>query len=450
LLGSNTDRFAPALPDEPVFGTCETDCQKDSDCKVETEKCCVAACGASQCTPPVDIKPVECKPEDCDAILAASTSSTTNLLPRICTDGTVERFVCQRVDGYCRPIWNPCKEYEIPIVHPGFCPAAIRPTATDVNCTSPCKLDNDCPADKKCCFSSTACNSLTCLPAVNRKCVVAGYRKSLCVIDTELAKYPSTVPDTVLPDKCYRCIELVNCASNEDKCGWFPNDRYRQCIEECTKPDPITPPPNPCISKNPCECLRSDANCSLCQFTRTFTDDKNVDFKVPFSVCLPRVLSNKCIVDTTADGFSGTVIYTRPPTCDQTDVKDSFDPYIVASSEEIKNIVKQVTDGTFSPREFQKILDSESITDIVVDVVGQPISDGVKGKITVVITIVKSGRTKDQIRDDLTKALAKFFNIDISRIETTLQAAKDAATTKRSILQNDNESFNVVGYYSSQ
>jgi hypothetical protein len=128
------------------------------------------------------------------------------------------------------------------------------------------------------------------------------------------------------------------------------------------------------------------------------------------------------------------VIYTRPVDCDKTEVKDSFDPSVVGSGD-IKDIVKQVTDGKFSPSEFQKILDGLSITDIVVEVVGQPTCDGVKGKITVVITIVKSGRTKDQIRADITKALGKFFNIDITRIETTLQDAKNSATTKRSILQ---------------
>jgi len=126
------------------------------------------------------------------------------------------------------------------------------------------------------------------------------------------------------------------------------------------------------------------------------------------------------------------VIYTRPVDCDKPEVKDSFDPSVVGSGD-IKDIVKQVTDGKFSPSEFQKILDGLTITDIVVEVVGQPTCDGVKGKITVVITIIKSGRTKDQIRSDLTKALGKFFNIDITRIETTLQDAK-APTKKRSIL----------------
>jgi len=248
----------------------------------------------------------------------------------------------------------------------------------------------------------------------------------------ERAKYPSTVPDSPLPDKCYRCIEQVNCASSEDKCGWYPSERYANCIAECTKPDPVVPLPNPCISKNPCDCLKSDANCTLCQFTRTFSDDSG-DFKVPFSACIPKVLSNKCVADYSADGFAGSLIYTRPAACDISTVKDAFDPSTVVPSEyeDIKQIVKSVTDGKFNAGDYQKVLDELQITDIVVEVVGQPTTDGVKGKITVIITIVKQGRTQDQIIGDLKRALAKFFNIKIERIESTLQAAKDATTTKR-------------------
>jgi hypothetical protein len=48
--------------------------------------------------------------------------------------------------------------------------------------------------------------------------LAAGYRKYRCVDESVASTLSVTAPTdgTILPDRCYRCIEQVNCAAHED------------------------------------------------------------------------------------------------------------------------------------------------------------------------------------------------------------------------------------------
>jgi hypothetical protein len=424
--------FCPAvtiIPEDPnnVASICITDCEQDSDCEDPLKKCCTAPCGSLICTTFEDIKSVECVVVDCDFVLVGAT--IINLIPRLCADGTIERWECRRVDGYCRNVWRKCPDIIPDIIHPGYCPASFIKTTLNANCTSPCGRDNDCAPDHKCCFSTSQCEKLQCLPAVNRRCLAAGYRNNRCVDESIALTLSDAAPTdgSILPDKCYRCIELVNCAAHEDFCGWNPSDVYKRCISQCTQPD--IPVENTCISRNPCECLKSD-NCSLCQFTRIFYDAEKNAFKVPFTACIPRAISNKCIADSTADGFSGSLILTRPAECENPDVPKVFDPSLLTNNEVVKRIVQEITDGRFSAYDYQKVLEVLGIKDIIIEIVGESVCDEVRGKITIVITIVSGNRTLDEIKVDLTRAIKHFFEIpDNMVIKTTLE--KDTSSKKR-------------------
>jgi hypothetical protein len=103
---------------------------------------------------------------------------------------------------------------------------------------------------------------------------------------------------------------------------------------------------------------------------------------------------------------------------------------VVTKNEVVRRIVKAITDGGFSAYDYQKVLTALGITDIIIEIVGQPTCDEVKGKINLVITIVSGTRTFDEIKVDLNRALKQFFQIpDDHVIKTTLE--RDTSTKKR-------------------
>jgi hypothetical protein len=107
-----------------------------------------------------------------------------------------------------------------------------------------------------------------------------------------------------------------------------------------------------------------------------------------------------------------------------------FDPSQLTNNEVVKRIVKEITDGRFSAYDYQKVLEALGISDIIIEIVGESTVDEVRGKITMVITIVSGTRTLDEIKVDLTRALKQFFTIpDDMVIKTTLE--KDNTSKKR-------------------
>jgi hypothetical protein len=109
--------------------------------------------------------------------------------------------------------------------------------------------------------------------------------------------------------------------------------------------------------------------------------------------------------------------------------KSTFDPSVVATDLVVKRIVSEIIDGIKTAYDFQKVLDELQIKDVIITLVGQPTCDGVKGKITLVITIVGT-RTLTEIKTDLNRAIVKIFEIPAGMtLDTTLE--KDTSSKKK-------------------
>jgi hypothetical protein len=108
----------------------------------------------------------------------------------------------------------------------------------------------------------------------------------------------------------------------------------------------------------------------------------------------------------------------------------SNSPADLIQDEEIKRIITDVSSGTFTASSYQIILTKLGITDVIVDIVGQPSCDDKNGKVVFTITITGS-RTLTEYIADLNKALADRFGIKIDQIITILEAADTSAVKKR-------------------
>jgi len=339
--------------------------------------------------------------------------------------------------GKCTWIPEKCPTVEPDIINPGYCPN-LGTIDLAPDCTHICERDNDCSADRKCCYSSKTCTTRTCTPSVDLRCLATGYRKMFCLDEaTRLARYgldPTFLqPEDGIyrPEECYRCAERAICGAVKDAtvnaptCRWDPS--FHTCLETCFKA------PNstilPCSSRSLCDCLSSDA-CGWCQYTQSFTNSETLETrKVSIGVCMRKDNTNKCITSRDDGGLGGSVGLIRPDFCDNASRPDGFDnPAKIITDETIKRIINLVNSGEFTAASLQEVLTRLGITDVIILVIGQPAADGEKGRITLTIVILGSKLLEDYTKN-LNQAVADRFGVKTTEVNTRLQ--KEETLTKR-------------------
>jgi hypothetical protein len=267
-----------------------------------------------------------------------------------------------------------------------------------------------------------------------------------CVDETTaLAKFGETptfdAPEDGIyrPEECYRCAEKAICGATKDAtlnaltCRWDPF--FHECLQLCVKtPDPATT--EKCASRSLCDCLK-DTDCGWCQYTQTFTDPNTFDTrKVAFGLCMRKDGTNKCLASREDGGLGGNVGLERPLFCDNASRPDGFEnPADICRDETIKRIITAVNSGEFTAASLQEVLTKLGITDVIIQIVGQPSSDGEKGKISLTIIILG---TKDLAVyvEFLNRAIAERFGVKETNVITRLE--KEDTATQRRFLQNEN------------
>jgi len=277
---------------------------------------------------------------------------------------------------------------------------------------------------------------------VDLRCLTTGYRRMFCLDEaTALLKFGAdhdfSVPeDGILrPEACYRCAEKAICGPAKEAslayptCHWDP--AFFTCLKECLNTsDPTT---TTCASRSLCDCLK-EPDCGWCQYTQTFTDTETEEArKVAFGLCMRRDATNKCLASRTDGGLGGNIALERPKFCDNESRPDGFNnPADICRDETIKRIINAVNSGEFTAASLQEVLTKMGITDVIIHLVGQPSSDGEKGKITLTIIILGSKDISEYV-DHLNRAIAERFGVKEVNVITRLE--KEATATQRRFLQ---------------
>jgi len=430
----------PQATDPSVSGCTDIfSCESDSTCD-GILKCCRNGCGGTQCTTPVN------EPPKCTIDLCGFNPYPATVCPG--TIDTLSRAECVPTDGG-KCVWVPIKCPDVPpdIKHPGFCPlfksTIPNPLPDCINLD--CINDNDCAADRKCCYSTSACEKQICTPSVDLICRRTGYREAICASENDLTKlYPTGVPtvfdkpeDGILrPDACYRCADYSVCGPTLDTsnigtayfCRW--DEKYKLCIEKCTAPpDPVVPP---CSSRSLCECLL-DSQCGWCQYTQEYNFEGLTTKPVTIGICGRKEAADKCTLTRDAGGLGGDIALTRPDFCSSTTKPLGFDnPADLIKDLSIKTILEDVNSGKFTADSLQDLLTKYGVTDVIIKVILQPSSDGEKGRISLTIEILG---TKDETEyvAILNKVIAERCGVKEERVETTIR--KESASTKRDLSQ---------------
>jgi hypothetical protein len=310
-----------------------------------------------------------------------------------------------------------------------------------VNCTAlkTCKQDSDCgEVSQKCC--AAGCEVTKCTKAVLQKCVATGYRSMQCLdTDTYTKLYGTTGVPTeppigvpVLAETCYQCVQGAICASNGTNCGW--SDAMKKCLATCSTPPTTPPPPAPCSALGVCKCM-TDPQCGWCHFSDSYTSlDKTTTSTIPLGRCLLASLFNKCTAETTAAGYAGTYISTKPTECTLASSSDNTkDPATGITDEKIKAMMTQVIDGNVTALDLQKRLTDAGVTGILIVAVVPPFSDGGKMIFRVTITITSTTKTIDEARKNLNDAVVLYFGVDVkTQLATTDLLAQSTPAKKRS------------------
>jgi len=237
---------------------------------------------------------------------------------------------------------------------------------------------------------------------------------------------PSAPSDGVyFPEACYRCVENAVCASNGTDCQW--SIAFKQCLDTCS--NPTVNVTLPCTGRSLCGCLNTPATCSWCQYSQNFTDSTGQPYTASMGRCIQNSVANKCTGDLSSGGYKGSLISVKPTDCTSTDVSPNvIDPSALISDSQIANIIKQVSDGSFTEIGFQRILNQLNVKNIIIRDISPPCTDGTNG--TILFTFDNFDQlTNDQIIENLIQALANYFNVDRNQI--TIQILSSSPTQKR-------------------
>jgi hypothetical protein len=142
-------------------------------------------------------------------------------------------------------------------------------------------------------------------------------------------------------------------------------------------------------------------------------------------------IADKCTGDLSCGGYMGHLIRVKPEDCSSTSISPNVvDPSSLVSDPQIANILKQVSDGSFTALGFQRILNQLNDKNVMIRDISPPCTDGTNGKIQFTFDNFDH-LTEDEIVEYLILALANNFNVD--RIQISIQILPSSSTTKRQV-----------------
>jgi len=237
---------------------------------------------------------------------------------------------------------------------------------------------------------------------------------------------PAPSDGIYFPEACYRCVENAVCASNGTVCQW--STAFKQCLDTCS--NPTVNVSLPCSGRTLCGCLNTPATCSWCQSYQNFTDSKTGEsYTASMGRCIQNSIADKCTGDLSSGGYKGNLIRVKPTDCTSTDISPNVvDPSTLISDAQIANIIKQVSDGSFTALGFQRILNQLNVKNIIIRDISPPCTDGTNGKILFTFDNIDQ-LTNDHIVEYLIQALSNNFNVNRNQI--TIQILPSSSTQKR-------------------
>jgi hypothetical protein len=127
-------------------------------------------------------------------------------------------------------------------------------------------------------------------------------------------------------------------------------------------------------------------------------------------------IADKCTGEISSGGYRGNLIRVKPADCDSTSVSPNVvDPSTHCSDTQIANIIKQVSDGSFTALGFQRILNQINVKNILIRDISPPCTDGTNGQISFTFDNFDD-LTIDQIVEYLLQALSTNFNVNRNQI----------------------------------
>jgi uncharacterized protein YqgV (UPF0045/DUF77 family) len=242
--------------------------------------------------------------------------------------------------------------------------------------------------------------------------------------------------DVPLPEACYRCIEKAYCSSNGTDCKW--SNPFFECMKACTTPI-VKPVINPCDVRTQCACLNvTTPKCFWCHYESTYTDESGNVVTQSLGKCLNPSMENKCTGPTDGVGYSGSLVTTKPEECDSTAISpNAVDPTTAIKDTKVADVIRKVTDGTFSTSDAQNILTAKGTIDIIINDVGaiSTDADGVKGKFQLTLTNLGT-KTTTEIVSAIKDALETVFQSTDNKVVIEVQISA-ATGAKRSIQQTN-------------
>jgi hypothetical protein len=242
---------------------------------------------------------------------------------------------------------------------------------------------------------------------------------------------PTTPPDgVILAEACYRCVQNAYCSSNGTRCDW--TEEFRKCFAVCsTIPDDTKPVEQNCSTLSVCRCFENP-ECAWCQYSNEYTFPDKTTSTVSLGRCMPRSSSNKCTGETTAAGYAGSYLSTKPADCSSVSTSDNVkDPSVGVINDKIRTIVKAVVDAITTAADFQKRLDDAGITDCRVKEIVPPATDGDTKCIIRLLVEITGTRTTDEISKDLNTAVSAEFGIDGKTETANTELAAEKTSKKR-------------------
>jgi len=186
-----------------------------------------------------------------------------------------------------------------------------------------------------------------------------------------------------------------------------------------------------CNGRSLCGCLDAADTCSWCQYSQNFTDSTGDSYTASMGRCMMNSIADKCTGEISSGGYRGNLIRVKPADCTSNSISPNVvDPSTHCSDKQISNIIKQVSDGSFTALGFQRILNQLNVKNIIIRDISPPCTDGNNGQISFTFDNY-DGLTTDQVMENLIQALSTNFNV--YREQISIQIFASSSTEKRQL-----------------
>jgi len=163
--------------------------------------------------------------------------------------------------------------------------------------------------------------------------------------------------------------------------------------------------------------------------------------------CMQNSIADKCTGDLSSGGYMGNLIQVKPADCTSNSISPNVvDPSSLLSDTQLANIIKQVSDGTFTALGFQGVLNQINVNNIIIRDISPPCTDGTNGQILFTFDNYNN-LTNDIILQYLIQALSNNFNLSSTQI--TIQILSSSGPTQKRQIVSSSPSLAIANISSS-